>query len=35
MNTLTIECKDTCLENVVLTNIDGGIRFEEFWNMSY
>lgn len=35
MNTLTIECKGTCLENVVLTNIDGGIRFGEFWNMSY
>ena len=35
MNTLAVECKGACLENVVLTNIDGGIRFNEFWNMSY
>lgn len=35
MNNLTIECNGLCLENVMLFNVNGEVKFEEFWNMSY
>lgn len=35
MNNLTIECNGQCLENVVLVDINGGIKFEDFWSMTY